>query len=64
MRDNKIDSVDFLGLFYLSGAFDFDFIYDETITKEQKKEQIKSEIEIFRQDKERYQRFRDILLEE
>lgn len=64
LRDNKIDAVDFLGLFYLSGAFDFDFIYDETVTKEQKKEQIKSEIEIFRQDKERYQRFRDILLEE
>lgn len=64
LRDNKIDAIDFLGLFYLSGAFDFDFIYDETITKEQKKAQIKSEIEIFRQDQERYQKFRDILLEE
>lgn len=64
LRDNHIDSVDFLALFYLTGAFDFQFIYDETLTKEQKKEQIKSEIEIFRQDKERYQKFRDILLEE
>ena len=64
LRDNHIDAVDFLALFYLTGAFDFDFIYDETLTKEQKKEQIKSEIELFRQDKERYQKFREILLEE
>ena len=64
LRDNKIDAIDFLGLFYLSGAFDFDFIYDENITKEDKKEQIKSDIEIFRADKERYQKFREILLEE
>lgn len=54
----NIDAIDFLGLFHISSAFDFDFIYDEVLTIQNKKEQIRSEIEAFRNDEKKYQAFR------
>ena len=56
--DLRVDAIDFLGLFHLSSAFDFDFIYDEALTVQAKKEEIRSEIEAFRNDKEAYDAFR------
>ena len=58
LRELNVDAIDFLGLFHLSSAFDFDFIYDEVLTIQNKKEQIKSEVEAFRKDKKKYQAFR------
>lgn len=58
LRELNVDAIDFLGLFHLSSAFDFDFIYDEVLTIKNKREEIKSEIEAFRKDKKRYQAFR------
>lgn len=58
LRELNVDAIDFLGLFHLSSAFDFDFIYDEVLTIRNKREEIKSEIEAFRKDKKRYQAFR------
>lgn len=57
-RELNVDAIDFLGLFHLSSAFDFDFIYDEVLTIKNKREEIKSEVEAFRKDKKRYQAFR------
>lgn len=57
-RELNVDAIDFLGLFHLSSAFDFDFIYDEVLTIRNKREEIKSEVEAFRKDKKRYQAFR------
>ena len=62
LKEENIDAVDFLGLFYLSGVFDFDFIYSQ-IDEKLKREQIKSEIKAFRQDP-KYKQFRDILDED
>ena len=58
LRELNVDAIDFLGLFHLSSAFDFDFIYDEVLTIRNKREEIKSEIEAFRKDKKRYEAFR------
>lgn len=58
LRELNVDAIDFLGLFHLSSAFDFDFIYDEVLTIKNKREEIKSEVEAFRKDKKRYQAFR------
>lgn len=58
LRELNVDAIDFLGLFHLSSAFDFDFIYDEVLTIKNKREEIKSEIEAFRKDKKRYEAFR------
>lgn len=58
LDDLSVDAIDFLGLFHLSSAFDFDFIYDEALTVQNKKQEIKSEIEAFRKDTKRYQAFR------
>lgn len=58
LRELNVDAIDFLGLFHLSSAFDFDFIYDEVLTIRNKREEIKSEVEAFRKDKKRYQAFR------
>ena len=58
LNDLSVDAIDFLGLFHLSTAFDFDFIYDESLSVQSKKEEIKSEIEAFRKDTKRYQAFR------
>ena len=58
LRELNVDAIDFLGLFHLSSAFDFDFIYDEVLTIQNKKEQIRSEIEAFRNDEKKYQAFR------
>lgn len=53
-----IDAVDFLGLFHLTTAFDFDFIYDSELTLQNKKAEIRSEIEAFRKDEKTYEAFR------
>lgn len=53
-----IDAIDFLGLFHLTTAFDFDFIYDSVLTLKNKKEEIRSEIEAFRKDEKTYEAFR------
>ena len=58
LKELNVDAIDFLGLFHLSSAFDFDFIYDEVLTIKNKREEIKSEVEAFRKDKKRYQAFR------
>ena len=58
LKELNVDAIDFLGLFHLSSAFDFDFIYDEVLTIRNKREEIKSEIEAFRKDKKRYEAFR------
>ena len=58
MDELNIDAIDFLGLFHLSSAFDFDFIYDAVLSASTKKDQIRSEIEAFRQDKKAYKAFR------
>lgn len=54
----NIDAIDFLGLFHLTSVFDFDFIYDVVLSADTKKDQIRSEIEAFRQDKKAYKAFR------
>lgn len=58
MNELNIDAIDFLGLFHLSSAFDFDFIYDAVLSASTKKEHIRSEIEAFRKDEKAYQAFR------
>lgn len=58
MDELNIDAIDFLGLFHLSSAFDFDFIYDAVLSASTKKEHIRSEIEAFRKDEKAYQAFR------
>lgn len=58
LKELNVDAIDFLGLFHLSSAFDFEFIYDETLTVANKREEIKSEIEVFRNDKKSYTAFR------
>lgn len=58
LNELNVDAIDFLGLFHLSSAFDFDFIYDEALTLQNKREEIKSEIEAFRSDDKRYKAFR------
>ena len=58
MEEMHIDAVDFLGLFYLTTSFDFDFIYDSELTLQNKKEEIRSEIEAFRNDQKTYEAFR------
>lgn len=58
MNELNIDAIDFLGLFHLSSAFDFDFIYDAVLSASTKKEHIRSEIEAFRKDEKTYQAFR------
>lgn len=53
-----VDAIDFLALFHMSSAFDFDFIYDEVLTLQNKKEEIRSEVESFRNDRKSYDAFR------
>lgn len=62
MKEEKIDTNDFLGLFYTSGVFDFDFIYNIP-SKKDLRASLKSEIENFRSNP-KYKQFRKMLSEE
>lgn len=63
-KELKIDAEDFIALYYTTGVFDFDFIYDESnIGKKEIRERIRSELESFRADNEKYRKFRQIIEE-
>lgn len=62
MKEEKIDTTDFIGLYYTSGTFDFNFIY-YTPSKSELRATLKSEIETFRKNP-KYKQFRKMLSEE
>lgn len=59
LKELHVDPIEFQFLFDTTEAFTFDFIYDETITLEQKTNEIRSEIENLRDTKENDEEYKE-----